>query len=83
MPAGGFFFRHVRNLELSHVEIAAMNPDPRPSFYLQDVSRVDLLAVTAPTSPKAFSLNKVTDLRAMFCRATPDVQLPSADGQTI
>jgi polygalacturonase len=83
MPAGGFFFRHVRNLELSHVEVAAMNPDPRPSFYLQEVSRVDLLSVTAPTSPKALSLNKVTDLRAMFCRATPDVLLASADGKSI
>jgi hypothetical protein len=83
MPASGFFFRHVRNLELSHVEVAAMNPDPRPSFYLQNVSRVDLLSVTAPTRPKAFWLNGVTDLRAAFCRATPDVQLASADGRTI
>jgi len=83
MPAGGFFFRHLRNLELSHVEVAAMTPDPRPSFYLQDVSRVDLLSVTAPTTPKAFSLNRVTDLRAIFCRATPDVLLASADGKSI
>jgi polygalacturonase len=83
MPAAGFFFRHVRNLELSHVEVAAMNPDPRPSFYLQEVSRVDLLGVTASTNPKAFSLHKVTDLRAMVCRATPDVVLGSADGQAI
>jgi polygalacturonase len=83
MPAAGFFFRHLRNLELSHVEIAPINPDPRPSFYLQDVSRVDLLGVTAPTSPKAFSLHRVTDLRATFCRATPDVALATADDKIL
>jgi hypothetical protein len=79
MPAGGFFIRHLRNLELSHVEVAPMNPDPRPSFYLQDVTRVDLFGVTAPTVPKAFSLTRVADLRVSFCRATPDSVLPSAD----
>jgi len=83
MPASGFFFRHVRNLELSHVEVAAMSPDPRPSFYLQDVTRVDLLGVTAPRDPKAFSLQRVTDLRAAFSRATPDADLAFADGKDI
>jgi polygalacturonase len=82
MPAAGFFFRHVRNLELSHVEVAPMNPDPRPSFYLQDVTRVDLLGVTAPTSPKALSLHNVKDLRVAFSRATPDAMLPMADNET-
>jgi polygalacturonase len=83
MPASGFFFRHVRNLELSHVEIAPMNPDPRPSFYLQDVSRIDLLGVTAPRAPKPFSLHRVTDLRAAFSRATPDAGLAFTDSQDI
>lgn len=83
MPAAGFFFRHVRNLELSHVEVAPINPDPRPSFYFQDVNRVDLFAVTAPRSPEAISLNKVTDLRVAFSRATPDATLPLADAKSI
>jgi polygalacturonase len=83
MPAGGFFFRHVRNLELSHVEVAPMNADPRPSFYLQDVTRADFIAVTAPTSPAAFSLNKVADLRIALSRAAKDTQLATADGQSV
>ena len=83
MPAGGFFFRHVRNLELSHVEVAPMNPDPRPSFYLQDVTRADFIAVTAPTTPAAFSLNKVADLRIALSRAAKDTQLATADGQSL
>jgi polygalacturonase len=83
MPAAGFFFRHVRNLELSHVEVAPMNPDPRPSFYLQDVTRADFIAVTAPTSPAAFSLNKVADLRILLSRAAKDTQLATVEGQSI
>ena len=34
MPASGFFLRHMRNLEMSHVEIACATPDARPAFYL-------------------------------------------------
>lgn len=83
MPAGGFFFRHVRNLELSHVEVAPMNPDPRPSFHLQDVTRADFIAVTAPTSPAAFALNKVADLRVLLSRAAKDTVLAEADGRSL
>jgi polygalacturonase len=85
MPAQGFFFRHVNNLELSHVEIAPMNPDPRPSFFLQDVNRVDFIAVTAPNTPQApaFRFNKVTDLRVLLSRAAKDTLLDSADEKTL
>ncbi|HEV2711115.1 MAG TPA: glycoside hydrolase family 28 protein [Edaphobacter sp.] len=83
MPAGGFFFRHVRNLELSHVEVASMNPDPRPSFYLEDVNRADFIAVTAPTTNPAFRFNKVTDLRVLLSRAAKDTQMDSADDKTL
>jgi polygalacturonase len=83
MPSQGFFLRHISNLELSHVEVAPMNADPRPSFYLQDVTRADFIAVTAPTSPPAFSLNKVADLRIALSRAAKDTILMEADGKTI
>jgi len=33
-PAYGFFLRHVRNIEMSHVEVASAAPDARPAFYL-------------------------------------------------
>jgi polygalacturonase len=85
MPAQGFFFRHLQNLEVSHVEIAPMKPDPRPSFYLQGVDRADFIAVTAPntTQAPAFRLNKVTDLRILLSRAAKDVVLESADDKTL
>jgi polygalacturonase len=83
MPAQGFYLRHIRNLEMSHVEIQCAEPDPRPSFYLEDVNRADFIAVTAPTGIPAFHLDKVTDLRILLSRAAPDTQLATADGKII
>ncbi len=83
MPAGGFYLRHVRNLEMSHVEIAPMTADARPSFVLEEVERADFLAITAPTQPQAFALRKAKDLRVNLSRAAKDVQLASADGQML
>jgi polygalacturonase len=82
-PSQGFFLRHVTNLEMSHVEIQPATPDQRPSFYLEDVNRVDFIAVTAPTAPPAFALNKVTDLRIAISRAAKDTQLESVDNKTL
>jgi hypothetical protein len=48
MPSMGFFLRHIRNVEMSHVELATLTPNARPAFYLQDVTRADFFAVTAP-----------------------------------
>ena len=83
MPAQGFYLRHIRNLEMSHVEVQAMQADPRPSFFLQDVERADFIAVTAPKGVPAFHLNKVTDLRILLSRAAKDTQLDSADDELI
>ncbi len=82
MPAQGFYLRHIKNLEMSHVEIAPMAADARPSFVLEDVNRVDFLAVTAPT-PGAFGLRRATDVRIQFSRAAKDTTLATAEGQTI
>jgi polygalacturonase len=82
-PSQGFFLRHVTNLEMSHVEIQPATPDQRPSFYLDEVNRADFIAVTAPTTPPAFALNKVTDLRILMSRAAKDIQLDSVDHKII
>jgi hypothetical protein len=83
MPSQGFYLRHIRNLEMSHVEIAPVQPDPRPSFFLSGVDRADFIAVTAPTANPAFHLDKVTDLRILLSRAAKDTQLASADDKTL
>ena len=88
MPASGFFLRHIRNLEMSHVEIANAAPDARPAFYLYDVDRADFFAITAPRTAGpggngAFALHNVRDLRIGWSRADDDVTLPTADNKTL
>jgi polygalacturonase len=84
IPATGFFLRHVRNLEMSHVEIAYAKQDARPAFHLHDVERADFFAVTAPrSSDGAFMLNQVKDLRIGWSRAAADVTLASVETKTL
>ena len=82
--ASGFFVRHVRNLEMSHVEIANATPDPRPAFHLEDVERADFFAITAPRGADgAFALQGVKDLRIGWSRAAADTTLSSADSKML
>ena len=83
-PSSGFFLRHMRNLEMSHVEIANSSPDARPAFYLAEINRADFFAITAPRAADgAFSLHNVNDLRIGWSRAAADTTLPSVDNKTI
>ena len=78
MPAQGFYLRHLRRLEMSHVEIAPRVRDARPSFVLEDVERADFFAVTAPVDPPAFALRSATDVRVMLSRAAKDAVVDRA-----
>jgi polygalacturonase len=81
-PCHGFFARHLKNLELAHVEIAPGNPDPRPAFWLEDVHRADFFAITAPPQPN-FELRNVTDLRIAWSRAAKDSSSASVEKDTL
>jgi len=84
MPASGFFLRHMRNLEMSHVEIANVAADARPAFYLMDVERADFFAITAARSANgAFALHDVKDLRVGWSRAAADTALSSVDSKML
>jgi polygalacturonase len=83
MPSQGFYLRHIRNLEMSHVEIQSLQHDPRPSFFLEGVNRADFIAITAPTANPVFYLDKVSDLRILLSRAAKDIQLDTADNKTL
>jgi len=84
MPASGFFMRHVRNVEMSHVEIANTTPDARPAFYLTGVERADFFAITAPRNADgAFALHDVKDLRIGWSRAAADITLSSIDNKLL
>ena len=82
MPSSGFFIRHLKNLEMAHVEIASSNPDPRPAFWLEDVHRADFFAITAPPKPN-FVLRNVTDFRILWSRAAKDTTLATAAEQML
>jgi polygalacturonase len=81
-PSKGLFLRHLKNLELSHVEFASSAPDPRPALWLEDVHRADLFAITAPAQPNVV-LRSVTDLRIHWSRAAADATLPNPPDQTL
>ena len=84
MPSLGFFLRHVRNIEMSHVELATLTPDARPAFYLSNVDRADFFAVTAPANPAGnFALHAVKDLRIGWSRAAVDTTLGAIDNKTL
>jgi polygalacturonase len=84
VPSSGFFLRHIRNLEMSHVEIANAAPDARPAFYLQEVDRADLFAITAPrTADGAIALHNVKDLRIGWSRAAADTVLATIDNKML
>jgi polygalacturonase len=84
IPASGFFLRHVRNLEMSHVEIANATADARPAFHLHGVDRADFFAITAPRAADGtFALNQVKDLRIGWSRAAADTILPSIESKML
>ena len=82
--ASGFYMRHLRNLEMSHVEIANQAADARPAFYLSDVERADFFAVTAPRGADgAFALHDVKDMRIGWSRAAADATLQSVESKML
>jgi hypothetical protein len=81
-PVHAFFLRHLRNLEMSHVEIVPASADPRPAFWLEDVHRADFFAITAPAQPN-FKLRNVSDLRILWSRAAKDTNAGNVSEGTI
>jgi polygalacturonase len=47
MPAYGFFFRHVNNLDLHDVQVSTLVRDERPAFIFNDVKEVSMSRVMA------------------------------------
>ena len=84
LPATGFFLRHVRNLEMSNVEIATKVADARAAFWLKDVVGADFFRMRIPqgTSP-AFDLRQVREFRSFGSRQIADLTLESVDRRKV
>ncbi len=76
LPAQHFYLRHVRNIELSNVEVASLAADARPSFWLGDVSGADLLHVKLPRAARpGYVLNDVSDFHTHSNRGFNDISI--------
>lgn len=76
MPSQGFYIRHVQNIELSNIEIAAMADDARPAFVLQDLEGADFFHIKSPASSPVIDARKnCKDVRALWVRGVNDGKL--------
>ena len=77
MPSQGFFLRHIRNIDMSHIEIAAMTPDQRPAFVLQDVRGADFLRIRTPqqTGSPIFVLQNVENFNVNLSRGVAETTI--------
>jgi hypothetical protein len=83
LPASGFFLRHIKNIEMSNVEIATEQPDRRPAFWLHDVEACDFFRVKSGQSSNTFLLRDVRDFRVFGSRRVKDAVLENVDHQEL
>ncbi len=81
LPATGLFIRDARNIELSNVEVAVAQPDPRPAIWAQDVDGLDVFRLRAPAGP-AFALSRVRGFRSFGALGRADRGLGDVAGET-
>ncbi|HKF46394.1 MAG TPA: glycoside hydrolase family 28 protein [Terracidiphilus sp.] len=72
MPSQGFYLRHVRNVSLSNVEVAAINEDARPAIVMQDVEGAELFHVKTPANAPVLRMNDSKDVTALWVRGLKD-----------
>jgi len=77
MPAYGFYFRHINGLQVSDVEVRAINKDARPAFVLDGVEHGDFIHVKTQPGTGAFALNSVKDFNVYLSRPVPETHLES------
>jgi polygalacturonase len=82
LPASGFFIRHVRNIEMSGVEIATASADARPALWLRDVVGADFFRMQLPTGT-AYALDGVAQFRSFGSRSMRDVSFEKLQSRTI
>ncbi len=84
LPATGFYFRQVRNLEVSNVEVATEAADARAAFCLQDVDGADFFRVRACRRVRpAFDLRAASNFRSFGSLSAPDTRLETAENRKV
>ncbi|MGH9581796.1 MAG: rhamnogalacturonidase, partial [Bryobacteraceae bacterium] len=81
MPAAAFYIRHVKNIEMSNVEIAYIKDDLRPPFFLNAVEDADFFRIKVPqvNNVSMFALNNVSNFSVARSKPTPDTTIEHID----
>jgi polygalacturonase len=76
-PAYGFYVRHVKGLEMSHVEVELLEDDARPAFVFHDVHGVNLLRIKAKLTPgiPTITVRNASDFNLDLSPPLPDEHL--------
>jgi polygalacturonase len=84
-PSYGFYVRHVKNIEMTNVEVRTQLADLRPAIILKDVTGADCIHVKAQTSPNVprISLENVEDFNIYQSRSITDVHLDKVDHKNL
>jgi polygalacturonase len=72
MPAQGMYLRHVKNVTLSDIEIAAIDEDARPAFIFQNVSGADLFHIKTPAGAPVLEMHESTNVQSMWVKGLKD-----------
>jgi hypothetical protein len=74
MPSYGFFIRHVKGLEMDHVDVSYVKDEMRPPIALNDVVGADFDHVKArrTTDVPFFVLHNVSDFTLHNCPGLTD-----------
>jgi len=81
LPAYGLFLRHVKGVEMHHVDLSYVQDETRPAVFLDDVDGADFDHVHAQRGPDliTFVLRKVKDFRIHNSPGLPDRRHDSAE----
>jgi len=72
MPSQGIYLRHVKNVILSEIEIAAISDDVRPALVFDDVKGADLFHIKTPPGAPVIEAKDCEDLHALWVRGLKD-----------
>jgi hypothetical protein len=77
IPAQGFYLRHIRNLEMSDIEIRSKSQDLRPAFIVDNVNGADFWHVKANLSAgvSMFALTNVNDFAVSRSKPVEDARM--------
>ena len=72
MPSQGFYLRHVKNVTMHDIEIAALAEDARPAVILQNVEGADLFHVKTPSNAPVLQTHNCQEVHALWVRGVKD-----------